>query len=320
MLKRPRRLRISKAMRNLVRETKIDVDDLIYPLFVVEGENIKEEIPSLPDVYHFSVDMLEAEIKEIVELGIEHVIMFGIPAEKDACGSEAFADNGIVQRAVRKIKEVAPEMNVITDVCMCQYTSHGHCGILTEKGYVDNDQTLEYLAKIAVSHAKAGADMVAPSDMMDGRIGALRNALDENGFETVGIMAYSAKYASSFYGPFRDAANSAPSFGDRKTYQMDPANSIEALRECALDIEEGADIIMVKPALSYLDVIRRVKDNFDMPLCAYNVSGEYSMLKLAVKEGLLNEDAIMEAVTSIKRAGADMIITYFAKDIAKKIK
>lgn len=320
MLKRPRRLRISKAMRNLVRETKIDVDDLIYPLFVVEGENIKEEIPSLPDVYHFSVDMLEAEIKEIVELGIEHVIMFGIPAEKDACGSEAFADNGIVQRAVRKIKDVAPEMNVITDVCMCQYTSHGHCGILTEKGYVDNDQTLEYLAKIAVSHAKAGADMVAPSDMMDGRIGALRNALDENGFETVGIMAYSAKYASSFYGPFRDAANSAPSFGDRKTYQMDPANSTEALRECALDIEEGADIIMVKPALSYLDVIRRVKDNFDMPLCAYNVSGEYSMLKLAVKEGLLNEDAIMEAVTSIKRAGADMIITYFAKDIAKKIK
>ena len=320
MLKRPRRLRISKAMRNLVRETKIDVDDLIYPLFVVEGENIKEEIPSLPDVYHFSVDMLEAEIKEIVELGIEHVIMFGIPAEKDACGSEAFADNGIVQRAVRKIKEVAPEMNVITDVCMCQYTSHGHCGILTEKGYVDNDQTLEYLAKIAVSHAKAGADMVAPSDMMDGRIGALRNALDENGFETVGIMAYSAKYASSFYGPFRDAANSAPSFGDRKTYQMDPANSTEALRECALDIEEGEDIIMVKPALSYLDVIRRVKDNFDMPLCAYNVSGEYSMLKLAVKEGLLNEDAIMEAVTSIKRAGADMIITYFAKDIAKKIK
>ena len=320
MLKRPRRLRISKAMRNLVRETKIDVDDLIYPLFVVEGENIKEEIPSLPDVYHFSVDMLEAEIKEIVELGIEHVIMFGIPAEKDACGSEAFADNGIVQRAVRKIKEVAPEMNVITDVCMCQYTSHGHCGILTEKGYVDNDQTLEYLAKIAVSHAKAGADMVAPSDMMDGRIGALRNALDENGFETVGIMAYSAKYASSFYGPFRDAANSAPSFGDRKTYQMDPANSTEALRECALDIEEGADIIMVKPALSYLDVIRRVKDNFDMPLCAYNVSGEYSMLKLAVKEGILNEDAIMEAVTSIKRAGADMIITYFAKDIAKKIK
>ncbi len=235
MLKRPRRLRISKAMRNLVRETKIDVDDLIYPLFVVEGENIKEEIPSLPDVYHFSVDMLEAEIKEIVELGIEHVIMFGIPTEKDACGSEAFADNGIVQRAVRKIKEVAPEMNVITDVCMCQYTSHGHCGILTEKGYVDNDQTLEYLAKIAVSHAKAGADMVAPSDVMDGRIGALRNALDENGFETVGIMAYSAKYASSFYGPFSDAANSAPSFWDRKTYQMDPANSTEALRECALD-------------------------------------------------------------------------------------
>lgn len=320
MLKRPRRLRVSKAMRNLVRETKIDINDLIYPLFVVEGENIKEEIPSLPEVYHFSVDMLEEEIKEIVDLGIEHVLMFGIPNEKDACGSEAFSDNGIVQKAVRKIKEVAPEMNVITDVCMCQYTSHGHCGILTDKGYVDNDTTLEYLSKIAVSHAKAGADMVAPSDMMDGRIGALRNALDENGFETVGIMAYSAKYASNFYGPFRDAANSAPSFGDRKTYQMDPANSTEAIRECALDIEEGADIIMVKPALSYLDVIRRVKDRFDMPLCAYNVSGEYSMLKLAVKEGLLNEDAIMEAVTSIKRAGADMIITYFAKDIATKIK
>lgn len=320
MLKRPRRLRVSKAMRNLVRETKIDIEDLIYPLFVVEGENIKEEIPSLPEVYHFSVDMLEKEIKEIVDLGIEHVLMFGIPNEKDSCGSEAFSDNGIVQKAVRKIKEVAPEMNVITDVCMCQYTSHGHCGILTDKGYVDNDVTLEYLSKIAVSHAKAGADMVAPSDMMDGRIGALRNALDENGFETVGIMAYSAKYASNFYGPFRDAANSAPSFGDRKTYQMDPANATEAIRECALDIEEGADIIMVKPALSYLDVIRRVKDKFDMPLCAYNVSGEYSMLKLAVKEGLLNEAAIMEAVTSIKRAGADMIITYFAKDIATKIK
>ncbi|WP_300278427.1 porphobilinogen synthase [Peptacetobacter sp.] len=320
MLKRPRRLRVSKAMRNLVRETKIDIEDLIYPLFVVEGENIKEEIPSLPEVYHFSVDMLEKEIKEIVDLGIEHVLMFGIPNEKDACGSEAFSDNGIVQKAVRKIKEIAPEMNVITDVCMCQYTSHGHCGILTDKGYVDNDITLEYLSKIAVSHAKAGADMVAPSDMMDGRIGALRNALDENGFETVGIMAYSAKYASNFYGPFRDAANSAPSFGDRKTYQMDPANATEAIRECALDIEEGADIIMVKPALSYLDVIRRVKDKFDMPLCAYNVSGEYSMLKLAVKEGLLNEAAIMEAVTSIKRAGADMIITYFAKDIATKIK
>ena len=320
MINRPRRLRINKAVRNLVRETRLDVENLIYPLFVVEGEGIKEEIPSLPEVYHFSVDMLEAEIKELRELGIEHVIMFGIPASKDCCGSQAFADDGIVQKAVRKIKEIAPEMNVITDVCMCQYTDHGHCGILTDKGYVDNDKTLDYLSKIAVSHAKAGADMVAPSDMMDGRVGAIRDALDENGFETVSIMAYSAKYASNFYGPFRDAAGSAPSFGDRKTYQMDPANSDEAVRECEFDIEEGADIIMVKPALPYLDVVRRVKDTFNMPLCAYNVSGEYSMLKLAVKEGLLKEDAIMEAVVSIKRAGADMIITYFAKDIAAKLR
>ena len=322
MLRRPRRLRANKAIRNLVRETKLNVEDLIYPLFIVEGEGIKSEISSLPDVYHFSLDMLEDEIKEIKDLGIEHVILFGIPHddEKDECGSEAYNDNGIIQRAIRKIKEIDSEVNVITDVCMCEYTSHGHCGILNEKGYVKNDVTLEYLTKIAVSHAKAGADMVAPSDMMDGRIAALREGLDEAGFEDIGIMAYSVKYASTFYGPFREAANSAPSFGDRKTYQMDPANSNEALIEAELDVLEGADILMVKPALSYLDVIRRVKDNFDLPLAAYNVSGEYAMLKSAVKNGILAEGAIYESVMSIKRAGADIIITYFAKDLAKMIR
>ena len=322
MLRRPRRLRINSATRNLVRETKLNIEDLIYPLFIVEGENIKREISSLPDVYHFSLDMLEEEIKEIKDLGIEHVILFGIPHdhEKDACGSEAYNENGIIQRAVRKIKEIDPDMNVVTDVCMCEYTDHGHCGILTDSGYVHNDKTLNYLGKIALSYAESGADMVAPSDMMDGRIGAIREVLDNNGFENVAIMAYSAKYASAFYGPFRDAANSAPQFGDRKTYQMDPANSNEAIVEGKLDVAEGADIIMVKPALSYLDIIQRFKDNFDLPIAAYNVSGEYSMLKLAVKQGLLNESAIYEAVMSIKRAGATIIITYFAKDIAKMLK
>lgn len=322
MLRRPRRLRVNRATRNLVRETKLNVEDFIYPLFVVEGENIKREISSLPDVYHFSLDMLEEEIKELKELGIEHVILFGIPHdhEKDCCGKEAYNDNGIIQRAIRKIKEIDSNMNVVTDVCMCEYTSHGHCGILTEDGYVDNDKTLEYLAKIAVSHAKAGADMIAPSDMMDGRIKALREALDKEGFVHIPIMSYSVKYASTFYGPFREAANSAPSFGDRKTYQMDPANSNEALIEAELDVLEGADILMVKPALSYLDVIRRVKDNYDLPLAAYNVSGEYAMLKSAVKNGILSEGAIYESVMSIKRAGADIIITYFAKDLAKMIK
>lgn len=322
MLKRPRRLRSTKAIRNLVRETKVQVEDLIYPLFIVDGENIKREISSMEGVYHFSVDKLEDEINELTELGIEHVLLFGVPDDhkKDCCGSEAFNDDGCLQRAVRKIKEINSEMDVICDVCMCEYTSHGHCGILTETGYVDNDKTLEYLAKISLSYAKAGADMVAPSDMMDGRIGAIRNALDENGYENVAIMAYSAKYASSFYGPFREAANSAPAFGDRKTYQMDPANSNEAMIEAELDIQEGADIIMVKPALSYLDVIRRFKDNYNMPIAAYNVSGEYSMLKLAVKQGLLNESAIYEAVMSIKRAGATIIITYFAKDLARMLK
>ena len=322
MLRRPRRLRINKATRNLVRETKLNVEDLIYPLFIVEGENIKNEISSLPDVYHFSLDMLEEEIKEIKNLGIEHVILFGIPHEheKDACGSESYNNGGIIQRAVRKIKEIEPDMNVVTDVCMCEYTSHGHCGILTEDGYVDNDKTLEYLGKIAVSHAKSGSDMIAPSDMMDGRIKAIREALDKAGFVHIPIMSYSVKYASTFYGPFREAANSAPAFGDRKTYQMDPANTNEALVEAELDILVGADILMVKPALSYLDVIRRVKDNYNLPLAAYNVSGEYAMLKSAVKNGILSEDAIYESVMSIKRAGADIIITYFAKDLAKIIK
>ncbi|MEG0844125.1 MAG: porphobilinogen synthase [Romboutsia sp.] len=322
MLRRPRRLRANKSIRNLVRETKLNVEDFIYPLFIVEGENIKNEISSLPDVYHFSVDRLEEEIKELKELGIEHVILFGIPYdhEKDECGSEGFNENGIIQRAIRKIKEVDPEMNVITDVCMCEYTSHGHCGILTGGGYVDNDKTLEYLAKISVSHVKAGADMVAPSDMMDGRIRAIREALDKEGFEHIAIMSYSVKYASTFYGPFREAANSAPAFGDRKTYQMDPANSDEAIIESELDVLEGADILMVKPALSYLDVIRRVKDNYDLPLAAYNVSGEYAMLKSAVKNGILSEGAIYESVMSIKRAGADIIITYFAKDLARQLK
>ena len=322
MLRRPRRLRINSATRNLVRETKLNIEDLIYPLFIVEGENIKREISSLPDVYHFSLDMLEEEIKEIKDLGIEHVILFGIPHdhEKDACGSEAYNENGIIQRAVRKIKEIDPDMNVVTDVCMCEYTSHGHCGILTEGGYVDNDKTLERLAQIAVSHAKAGADMVAPSDMMDGRVKAIREALDKAGFVHIPIMSYSVKYASTFYGPFREAANSAPSFGDRKAYQMDPANTNEALIEAELDVLEGADILMVKPALSYLDVIRRVKDNYNLPLAAYNVSGEYAMLKSAVKNGILSEGAIYESILSIKRAGATIIITYFAKDIAKMLK
>lgn len=317
---RLRRLRNSENIRSLVRETRLNISDFIYPLFVVEGENIKKEIPSLKENYHFSIDRLEEEIKELTELGIKAIILFGLPKYKDECGSASYMDDGIVQKAIRKVKEINNEMVVITDVCMCSYTSHGHCGILSEDGELLNDETLKYLSKIAVSHAKAGADMVAPSDMMDFRIEHMRNTLDDNGYTNVSIMAYSAKYASAFYGPFRDAADSAPSFGDRKTYQMDPANSNEAIRECELDINEGADIIMVKPALSYLDVIRRAKDTFNMHMCAYSVSGEYAMLKNAVDVGLLSESAIEESLISIKRAGADMIITYFAKYMAKKLK
>ncbi|WP_138206716.1 porphobilinogen synthase [Haloimpatiens lingqiaonensis] len=319
IVKRPRRLRINETIRSIVRETKVNIEDLVYPLFVVEGENIKEEIKSMPDNYRFSIDKLLEEVKELQELGIKSILLFGIPEHKDECGSDAYDENGIIQKAVRAIKANFPKMYIITDICMCEYTCHGHCGILTEDGYVDNDKTLEYLGKIAVSHALAGADMVAPSDMMDGRVGYMREALDKAGYVNIPIMAYSAKYASAFYGPFRDAADSAPSFGDRKAYQMDPANINEAVREVELDIEEGADIVMVKPALPYLDVIRKVKDTFNMPIAAYNVSGEYSMIKMAVDNGLLNESAIMESLVSIKRAGADIIITYFAKYVAKEM-
>lgn len=317
MIKRPRRLRGNQVIREMIRETHLQRSNLIYPIFVVEGTHVKKEIPSLKGIFHYSIDQLEEEIKELKALGISSVILFGIPNKKDSYGKEAYSCSGIVQRAIKKIKEIMPTMYVITDVCMCQYTDHGHCGILDDTGCVENDETLMYLAKIAVSHGEAGADMVAPSDMMDGRVGAIRKALDEAGYKQLPIMAYSAKYASSFYGPFRAAAHSAPAFGDRKTYQMDSGNSDEALREVALDMEEGADLVMVKPALSYLDIIRRVKDTFNIPVVAYNVSGEYAMLKLAVENGLLDEGAIYESVLSIKRAGADLIITYFAKELCK---
>ncbi len=319
MIKRPRRLRVSGIMRDLVRETRLDMKTLVYPIFIVEGQGIKNEIKSMPGVYHFSIDMLEDEIEDILRHGIQNIMVFGVTHDKDACASSGFAEDGIVQRAVRKIKSFEKSLNVITDVCMCEYTDHGHCGILDESGYVDNDKSLAVLARIALSHAQAGADMVAPSDMMDGRVGAIRRILDEHGFVNVGIMAYSAKFASNFYGPFRDAADSAPAFGDRKTYQMDPANFREAMLECAYDIEEGADMVMVKPALSYLDVIKGARERFDVPIVAYNVSGEYSMIKFAISQGLLNEEAMYEAVMSINRAGADIIITYFAKDLAKYI-
>ncbi len=319
-MKRTRRLRKSDAIRKLVREVKLSVDDFIYPLFIVEGENIKEEISAMPGVYHFSVDMLEEEIKELNGLGLDKILLFGIPDNKNEIGSEAYSENGIVQKAIREIKRVSPSTYIITDVCMCQYTDHGHCGILDESGDVLNDTTLSYLAKIALSHAEAGADMVAPSDMMDLRVREIRDILDENDYKYVSIMAYSAKYASNFYGPFREAADSSPSFGDRKTYQMDYANRSEAVIEVESDIIEGADIVMVKPALSYLDIIRDVKDNFDVPLAAYNVSGEYSMLKNAINQGLVNEQIVEEVLTSIKRAGAEIIISYFAKEIAYKLK
>lgn len=316
LIRRPRRLRLNDAIREMVRETRVDVKDLIYPLFVTHGENIKQEINSLPGVYRFSVDTLVDEVKEIHSLGIPAVLLFGVPSVKDEMGSEAYADDGIVQRAVRVVKETEPSMIVITDVCMCGYTRHGHCGIV-DNGYVINDRTVEFIARIALSHARAGADMVAPSDMMDGRVRAIRKLLDEEGYVNVSIMAYSAKYASAFYGPFREAAHSAPQFGDRRSYQMDTANSDEAMREIELDIEEGADIVMVKPALSYLDIIRRARESFNVPVAAYNVSGEYAMVKAAAKMGWVDERAaVMEILTSIKRAGADMIITYFAKDVA----
>ena len=320
MIKRGRRLRTSTAIRDMVRETTLSSKDFIYPIFVVEGQNIKNEISSLEGNYHFSIDRLHEVIKEVQEANIAGVLIFGIPEHKDECGSESYNDNGIVQQAVGEIKRLNKDLLVITDVCMCEYTSHGHCGIIHGED-VDNDETLEYLGKIAVSHAKSGADIIAPSDMMDGRISYIRNALDENGFKNISIMSYSAKYCSAFYGPFRDAANSTPQFGDRKTYQMDPGNRMEALRETQMDIEEGADFIMVKPALAYLDIIRDCKENFNMPLVAYNVSGEYAMVKAAGKLGLIDEERVMmETLTSIKRAGADIIITYHALEAAKVLK
>jgi len=316
-VQRPRRLRINENIRRMVRETGLSVDDLVYPVFVAHGEGIAHPVEAMPGIYNYSIDKLLEKLEEVAALKIPAILPFGLPAAKDEVGSEAYSGDGIIQQAVRAIKKAYPDLLVITDVCLCEYTSHGHCGIVKE-GRVMNDPTLELLARTALSHAAAGADMVAPSDMMDGRVGAIRRALDENGYENVPIMAYSAKYASAFYGPFREAAGSAPQFGDRKAYQMDPANSNEALREVRLDIEEGADIVMVKPALAYMDVIRRVKDEFGYPAAAYNVSGEYSMVKAAAQRGWVDERRIvLESFTGLKRAGADIIITYHALDVAQ---
>jgi porphobilinogen synthase len=314
---RLRRLRRSDVLRRMVRETRLAVDDLVAPLFVRPGKDVAREIPSMPGQFQLSVDRLVAECRELAALGVPAVLLFGIPSKKDARGSEGYAADGIVQRAVRAIKKALPGLVVITDVCLCEYTDHGHCGLIA-RGDVDNDATLELLARMAVSHAKAGADLVAPSDMMDGRVIRLRAALDADGFSGVPILAYAAKFASSFYGPFREAAQSAPKFGDRRSYQMDAANAREALREIALDVEEGADLVMVKPALAYLDVIRAARERFDLPLAAYNVSGEYAMIRAAAERGWLDgERAMMESLLAIKRAGADLILTYFAKDAAR---
>jgi porphobilinogen synthase len=317
---RHRRLRHSAALRNLVRENHVHAEDLIYPLFIVEGTDRKEEIASMPGVYHFSLDRLKAELDEIVALGIQSVLVFGVPEEKDACGSQAYAENGIVQKAIRLIKEMYPQLVVIADNCLCQYTDHGHCGVLHD-GYVENDETLKLLAQTAVSQAKAGADIIAPSNMMDGFVAAIREALDQAGFVHVPIMSYAVKYASSFYGPFRDAAHSAPQFGDRKTYQMDPANAREGLREAAADVLQGADFLMVKPGLAYMDMVLRLRENFDLPIVVYNVSAEYSMVKAAAANGWIDEKRIvLETMVGFKRAGADLIITYHAKDVAKWLK
>ncbi|MGD1992080.1 MAG: porphobilinogen synthase [Anaerolineae bacterium] len=331
---RPRRLRMRENTRRLVRETTLSPADFIYPLFAVHGQGIKREIPSMPGAYHLSIDQLPEEVEELAELGIPAVILFGLPAEKDPVGQENFAAEGIVQQAVRTIKEVVPELTVVTDVCLCEYTDHGHCGLIKgdvggnpeccacSSGLPDhcilNDETLPILGRVAASHARAGADVVAPSGMMDGMVGAMREALDGAGYAHVSILSYAAKYASAFYGPFRDAAESPPQFGDRRTYQMDPANGREALREVALDIEEGADMVMVKPALPYLDIIRRVREAFDHPVAAYNVSGEYAMVKAAARMGWLDERGVaLESLLAIKRAGADAILTYWAKDVAR---
>jgi len=304
----------------MVRETHVCVDNLIYPLFIKEGKSICEPIEAMPGQYRYSPDSLKKVIEDITSLGIPAVLLFGIPDRKDRYGTEAHKKDGIVQQAIRTIKDAVPDLMVITDVCLCEYTDHGHCGILDEKNRVMNDDTLEILAKVALSHAKAGSDIVAPSDMMDGRVGIIRDALDESGYEDLPILSYAAKYASSFYGPFREAAGSTPAFGDRKAYQMDPANVREAIREAGHDVEEGADIIMVKPALPYLDVIRTIADEFNEPLCAYQVSGEYAMIKATAEKGWISEKAcMMESITAIKRAGADMVITYFAPEIAKRL-
>ncbi|HXH84774.1 MAG TPA: porphobilinogen synthase [Candidatus Tectomicrobia bacterium] len=314
---RPRRLREKPLLRSLVRETTLSVDDLVYPLFVVHGRGVRAPIASMPGQFQLSVDELAKEAKDAAGMGIPAILLFGIPAEKDARGSEAWAEDGIVQQAVRAVKDRVPDLLVVTDVCLCEYTSHGHCGVV-EQGVVRNDPTLELLARTAVSHVEAGADMVAPSDMMDGRVGAIREALDEASFVETPIMAYSAKYASTFYGPFREAAGSAPQFGDRRSYQMDPGNVAEAMREIALDLDEGADIVMVKPALPYLDVIARARVEFSAPLAAYSVSGEYAMIRAAARLGWLDEErAMLEALVGIRRAGADVVITYFAREAAR---
>ncbi len=317
---RPRRLRRTDTLRALVRETELNANDFILPLFVVHGKNVKEEISSMPGVYHLSLDNLAREVEEISKVGVKSIILFGLPAIKDELGSEDYAEDGIVQEAIRVSKRINPDLVVMTDVCMCQYTTHGHCGIVRD-GQIDNDETLKYLALTAISHAAAGADVVAPSAMMDGQVGAIRAGLDEEGFKDTPILAYASKFASSFYGPFREAADSPPKFGDRRQYQMDPANGREALREAELDIDEGADMVMVKPALAYLDLIRQVRDAFNVPVAAYNVSGEYSMVKAAARNGWLDEKKVtLEILTAIKRAGADLILTYHAKDAARWLK
>ncbi len=316
---RPRRLRQNEAFRRMIRETKLSVDDLILPLFAISGKGVKNPIESMPGHYQLSVDNLVKTSQEAFELGVPAVILFGIPQQKDPLGTRAYAKDGIVQKATRALKEKLPDMAVITDVCLCQYTDHGHCGVIDGQN-IDNDASLDLLARTALSHAAAGADMVAPSDMMDGRVAEIRNILDENDFNNLPIMSYAAKYCSAYYGPFRDAADSAPKFGDRRTYQMDPANALEAIREVSMDIEEGADIIMVKPALAYLDIICRIREETDLPVAAYNVSGEYSMIKAAAEKGWLDgKKVMMETLTAIKRAGADLILTYFAIEAAKEL-
>ncbi len=314
---RARRIRGKEVFRRMVRETSLSVNDLVYPMFATYGRCVRKEVSSMPGIYQQSVDNIVAEAREVRDLGIPAVLLFGIPESKDAVGSPAFREDGVVQEAVRELKKEFPDLAVITDVCMCEYTDHGHCGVIKD-GDVDNDATLDLLCREALSHVRAGADMVAPSDMMDGRVRAIRETLDTNGFTHVPIMSYAVKYASGFYGPFREAAESAPQFGDRRSYQMDPANRLEAIREAAMDVEEGADIIMVKPGLPYLDIVREVRDEFNLPVAVYNVSGEYSMVKAAARNGWIDEErVVLETMTAFKRAGADLIITYHAKDAAK---